>query len=606
MVYLHPDLLTPDPTVGHPLEKIDDSWYGLELYPHHAINNSMENGSVTQWGKSLNLFIPHPALSIAKDYLTENDIIIDFGTEVEGELEVRIKTGSSGFIAVNFGESLEEVREWGLANGCPQLRPRKVHWPIHEGGVHNRLFEQGGFRFVRLRCADFTLPFVFERICVHAKFLFSERKGNFECSDKTFQRIWQSSVYTARLCSCPDSFWDGIKRDRTGWYGDARITKETIDTVYHEPSPGIAMMMSLPTDSWVDGIPNYSFDCLVMLKQHILFYGLEDPHYQDIWQKITEFFKWVLNSQVDDNGLITYRENQEYFMGIGFTDWSPMPLGGKFEELACLQFSWLECLRDAAILASWFKNTEKAALYDKIADRLASVFKKRFWEQQKGFHHTLNTCEPVEKKWEEPENEGEHYRKSYLENLQYGPSGPSRQSNARAYFAGLCGSAEKELLKQKVFGDSGIPEVITSYYQYYETWARAACGDIDGAICQLKTYFGSMLERHDSACIWESYRPYVTGVSAYALSEWPKSLCHGWGSGTVPVTRRFLLGVDILEPGMKKIRLSPESSLPWTFKAEMPTPYGIMKISKEEVNGPVVYDVPEGIEAEMGSGAIRK
>jgi hypothetical protein len=41
------------------------------------------------------------------------------------------------------------------------------------------------------------------------------------------------------------------------------------------------------------------------------------------------------------------RTDRQYFFGIGFVDWSLMPVGGRFEELCWLQCRYVEGLRTA-------------------------------------------------------------------------------------------------------------------------------------------------------------------------------------------------------------------------------------------------------------------
>ena len=67
------------------------------------------------------------------------------------------------------------------------------------------------------------------KIVAHAWFAYRGQGGDFQCSDRLLDGIWQASAYTARLCSRPDAYWDGINRDRLGWFGDARITQDTCD-----------------------------------------------------------------------------------------------------------------------------------------------------------------------------------------------------------------------------------------------------------------------------------------------------------------------------------------------------------------------------------------
>ena len=39
--------------------------------------------------------------------------------------------------------------------------------------------------------------------------------------------------------------------------------------------------------------------------------------------------------------------------------------------------------------------------------------------------------------------------------------------------------------------------------------------------------------------------------------EWQLLLCHGWGSGFVPLVARHLAGIEILKPGDQAISCAP-------------------------------------------------
>lgn len=593
MVYLHPQLQTPDPTIGRQLTMLEDPWYGFSVYPH-AIAWASQPEAVSAWGARLHLHQPSPPLTcrVAPD---EFDLVLDFGTECEGAFVLEIQADDAGSMAFSFGESSWEAREWGLSVACDIVRPRKTLWRIPAAGRHLFRSEEGGFRFVRIRATEFRQPFVLRAAHVEARFMFKEPLGSFVCSAPLFQRIWQTSVYTARLCSRPDSFWDGIKRDRLGWYGDARITKSTIDAVYFDPAPSIAMLSALESDRWANAIPNFSFDALAMFVSHVLTYGAGDPALRDIYRKVTDFLDWISRTQVGADGSLVRSDSVEYFFGIGFTDWSPQPLGGRFEELACLQFSWLEALRNAARLAHWFGDDARATQYQQHAEQLSALLVSRFWEQGQGFHHTLNVAESPKIPWRMPLSAGEHYQKSYLEGVQCGPSGPSLHANARAVFAGLCTLEQQQVLRERIFGNPGLPPSITSYYQYYINEARATCGDVSGAYAALCRYFGDMLTENDAATIWESYEPEVHDMHRWSLGSFPKSLCHAWGSGSVAITQRHLLGIQVDAPGMAALTLAPQTGVPWAITAAVPTPFGMIEIERAPENGPVHYRVPSGI-----------
>ena len=513
----------------------------------------------------------------------ESEIILDFGTELDAALELEIETSAPVSVAITFGENLWEARDWGLWPTCSAQRPRKQHWHV-PAGRQRRQFEAGGFRFARLWFVEVRAPVTIHQIAAHARFWFGARRGDLQCANRRLQRIWQAAAYTARLCTRPDGYWDGIKRDRHGWFGDARITQLATDAVFHDPRPAVRMLAALPVTAWANGIPNYSFDAVAMLRQVVLAYGTETPGVRSAWAQVQTFLEWVRRTQVNTDGELTRRADVAYFFDIGFTDWSPQPLGGRFEELACLQFSWLECLQHAAQLAAWLGGP---ADYAEHAARLRPRLRQRFAAPGGNFHHTLNLAEPPGTPWRMPLESGVHYRRSYEEHAAFGPSGPSLQAAARAWFAGFTDAP---------FPTQPLPAIITSYYQHYVLMARAGTGDVTGAFAELERYFGAMLEENDSPTIWEHFEPDVTGMERWSLGSWPRSQCHGWGSCAVPLTQQFLLGVEPVAPGFRQVRLAAAPALPWTFQATVPTPYGPLRVQRAKVAGAVEYEVPTGIE----------
>ena len=61
---------------------------------------------------------------------------------------------------------------------------------------------------------------------------------------------------------------------------------------------------------------------------------------------------------------------------------------------------------------------------------------------------------------------------------------------------------------------------------------------------------------------------------------------------------KHILGVDVLDAGCKRVRISPNlCGLEWV-KGTFPTPYGVIEIEHRNVDGKVVSTVnaPEGVE----------
>ncbi len=477
-------------------------------------------------------------------------------------------------------------------------------------GAHTVVIPAQGFRFVRIEFHDLGGPIRVNKIAAHAVWTFLKRDGDFHCSDARFQRVWQTSAYTARLCTRPDTYWDGIKRDRHGWFGDGRIIKEATDQVFFDPRPAESMLLSLPTDKWANGIPNYSFDAIAMLRAHILRYGLGRECIRPAFQMIATMLEWARTTQTNADGFIIRTEGQNYAFDTGFVDWSEYPLGGRHEELGWLQATYLAGLRNAAEIARWLGEDAQAAAWETQATELARNIQAQFWRDGVGYIHTMNHVgQPSNPHHPFIAYRDWHTPRTYKEGIRLGPSGPSRQVNAYAILAGLGDTNQCQLVLDKVFDNPAIAPVITPYFTYYEQRARALCGDAAGALHVFRDYIGGMLETEDAATLWEYYIPGLRDLRRYSSHldidfNYPTSLCHGWGAGVVPLTTELLLGITPTQPGFAQVKLNPAARLPWSYQARVPTPFGPITVEKDGPMSTTHYRLPKGITVLPGSAQV--
>ena len=599
MSYLHPESLSSDPTYGRPASPGTDLETALDVAPYRLVRSAP---TLSEW--KLPVRLPAPINGRV-------ELLLDFGTELEAVLELAVTTAGACTVGAFFGESEVEAENLILAIAPHPL----VLWRVPGAGRHTWQVDQyyfldrppvtntaRGFRFVRLVFQDVAGELQIDRLVAHAKFTFTHRRGDFRCDDPRFQRAWQTSVYTARLCTRPGALWDGIKRDRIGWYGDARITAETNNAVWHDPRPVAQMLAQLPTQDWCNGVPVYSFDAIAMVFDQALAFGIDAPGVRDTFAKIEQLLEWIAAKQTDAAGFIRRDETiKTFFMEIGFLDWSPLPHGGRFEELSWLQAKYVEGLRTAAQLADWLGRADTAQRWRHQADRIAAQILQRFWRAADGFLHTLNHAGPCQ-------HLREHYPKTYLQQIALGPSGPTRQCNALAVLAGLATPAMRQTILARVFQNPAITPITTPYFRYYENWARARCGDPAGALADMAGYVGDLIEREDAATIWEMYDSTVRDLRRYCCGEvasvWPTSLCHGWSSGLVPLAQRYLLGIEALQPGFAEVRLQPAPAARWAFDATLPTPHGSIHVWRESATAPVHYQLPAGIKAQRPAAGV--
>ena len=86
---------------------------------------------------------------------------------------------------------------------------------------------------------------------------------------------------------------------------------------------------------------------------------------------------------------------------------------------------------------------------------------------------------------------------------------------------------------------------------------------------------------------------------AFCYQKYRHSLCHGWSSGPVPFLSQYVLGIQIAEPGCRKLIIEPHlGDLDWA-KGTFATPYGVVEVShKKQADGTVKtsFAAPDGVE----------
>lgn len=88
---------------------------------------------------------------------------------------------------------------------------------------------------------------------------------------------------------------------------------------------------------------------------------------------------------------------------------------------------------------------------------------------------------------------------------------------------------------------------------------------------------------------------------AYCYLGFRHSLCHGWASGPTAWLSHHVLGIEILEPGCTKVRITPHlGDLAWV-EGSFPTPYGPIKVRHEKLSDGSIHtevSVPDGVEVD--------
>ncbi len=502
-------------------------------------------------------------------------LLLDFGKEIQGGIQLVTGMPASQKpvrIRVRFGESVSEAMcEIDGKNGATNdhaVRDFQLSLPwLGVAEVGN-----SGFRFVRIDLPDDSVELQLKEIRAIATYRDIPYKGSFRCSDERLNQIWQTGAYTVHL-NLQEYLWDGIKRDRLVWIGDMHPEVMTVNTVfgYNEAVPkSLDLTRNItPLPNWMNGISSYSIWWLLIQRDWFRYQG-DWTYLQSQKDYLVDLLK-VLISKVDASG-------REHLDGMRFLDW---PSNENPEAInAGLQALMVQAMKYGAELCSLLQEPELASTCLETEARL-----------RKAAPQVIKPFLALKKKPTEP---------------------GMKQAAALLAWAGLmeANEADKKYLSQE--GGHGF----STFYGYYMLRSMALAGNYSGALDIIRSYWGAMLDM-GATTFWEDFNldwlPNAAPIDelvpagkkdihgdfgAYCYKGFRHSLCHGWASGPTSWLTEYVLGVEVLEPGCRVLRIVPHlADLEWV-EGTFPTPKGIVKIRHEkQPDGSISskIDAPEGI-----------
>ena len=288
----------------------------------------------------------------------------------------------------------------------------------------------------------------------------------------------------------------------------------------------------------------------------------------------------------------------------------------------------LDFIRKETPLPGWMNNMASYSMWYVIIvhDWFFYTGKKEFLEKQKDYLKGVADLlsAHIDEKGQDTVKEGRFLdwpsegKKKIVEDLKRLRSyetDPEDYKQAAALLV-MVGAKDAKEANEKLLKTGGAKGMST-FMGYYILTARAMAGDYEGCLEAIREYWGGMLSL-GATTFWEDFD--VDWMKdAARIDELPKegqidvhgaygrfcykgyrhSLCHGWASGVTPWLSENVLGVKILEPGCKKIKVEPHlGDLEWA-KGTYPTPYGEITVSHvKQADGSIetTVDAPEEIE----------
>ncbi|MBQ7900334.1 MAG: alpha-rhamnosidase, partial [Clostridia bacterium] len=284
----------------------------------------------------------------------EGGMLYDFGKETFGKLHIDGTNGKE--IGVYFGESTEEA-----------LDTDHTYIRMHVGGCDNHCLRSVAFRYVYIKsddAANYKVYYDYEYLTI-------KQLGSFTSNDERINKIWDTSAYTFQLNS-REFYFDGIKRDRWVWSGDAyqsymvnnylnsdsEIAKRTI----------IALRGKDPVEQHINTITDYSFYWIISVMNYYSYYG--DKEFVKLMFPKMQSLMQFCESRKNSDGFVDYADGDWIFV-----DWSDMDKTGAICAEQILFYQAYRALADAAKLLGL-----PCEAYENEAKLLKDNINKFYWD----------------------------------------------------------------------------------------------------------------------------------------------------------------------------------------------------------------------------------
>ncbi|MFS0776893.1 amylo-alpha-1,6-glucosidase [Neobacillus sp. 3P2-tot-E-2] len=449
--------------------------------------------------------------------------LVDFGKETFGYLQLKGIKGRSA-LSVYYGESREEAED---RENCVQLDL-----------VSKDTFQTSDYTFAEARAFRFvqvvpdTSDFQLESISMLYEYLPVQYRGNFRSSNDQLNKIWDTSMYTLHL-NTREFFFDGIKRDRWVWSGDAyqsylmnyysffdsEVVKRTM----------IALRGKDPVALHINTILDYSLYWFIGIYDYYLYTGDKD-FVQSQYERMISLMDFCLG-----------RSNAEGMMeGIDdwvFVDWADIDNRG---EVSTIQLLLCRSLETMALVAELMEDHERIEGYRKRADELKPKIMEIFWDEEQGALV--------------------HNRHEGILNHKV-----TKYPNMFALMFGYLDEVQTESVKQNVMVNPSVQGIKTPYMRFYELAAMCEVGEQTYVIDEMLDYWGGMLDL-GATSFWEEYDPKETGREHLGMYGMPygRSLCHAWGASPIYLIGKYFLGVKPTTPGYETFDVEPHlGGLEW-------------------------------------------
>ncbi len=499
-------------------------------------------------------------------------VVLDFGRVLTGWSDLELEAGANGAtVEVGYAERLidghfNNAIECQFADCCT----------FPEGVSRFRPLGWRCFRYLKLRIKRAQAPVRLRTVrAIELTYPFEER-GRFASNDQTLNGVFTICRNTLKLCSV-EALMDTPQREQAQWLGDvAAVTAPAIlaafgDTAItgkflrqaaanRQPTGLIANISNVVSASWSGDIPDYSLWWIRFLHEYYQFTG-DGRYLHECHDAVTSIMRLHMTA-LDERGLIADMP------GWVFIDWADTDRRG---AVAAYNALFAGACDAAAALARVKTDAALADHYAAMARRVRACFEQVFLDPERG---VIVDCVEDDERSDQI----------------------SEHANAAAIAFDCVRPDTADRIIREVFEARSISATETQpFFTVVVLDALRRRGRMDLALQLIRDRWGRrMLDRGYTSCSEEWYTN-----GSWRRGEWTgfmRTLSHAWSACPAQFLIQRLTGGQILEPGCRRVRLSPYRA-DFAYSVIWPTPRGGIDVEwdGEQLN----TKAPDGVELEI-------
>ncbi len=488
-------------------------------------------------------------------------LTLDFGREIVGFPKIKIASSQGGTVDIGYSETLQDGRVVPNRNGVKYAD--RVY--LTGGPEEWQAFDKRAFRYMQVDFRDCPGPVIIETISAIFTTYPVQWRGWVETPDETLNETWKVCAYTVQL-NMEDAFTDCPWRERTQWWGDARI--EALANYYAFGDTKLIRqgLKQIAQSQHPDGItqcfypgvfdrtiPGFTLIWIISIWDYYQWTG-DAKTVLSLYDNVKRAIDWFIKRQRPDALIANGPE-------WNFYDWADIDVSGPNTLTSAFLAGALDAGAQMAVLAG---DKATAKYYTEQKARITQATNTLLWDSEKGV---------------------------YVDCIREDGSRSqtiSQQANSTAILFGLAPKDKIDDILTYIHNDKNqVVKAGSPYFSFYLLQALWKNGKDLDALNYIHRMWGDMLDA-GATTAWENWNP-------------GSSLCHGWSSSPTHDFGAWLLGVQPAKPGFKTVTISPQTGgLPWA-RGCVPTQQGDILVSwvSENNNFTLTVDIPKHMKSKI-------